>query len=357
MTRKALIMAGGTGGHVIPALAVAQELIDRGWQVEWLGTQRGIESRLVPEKGITLHTISVEGLRGRGVLSLFKAPFMLLRAFIDAWRVLRNVRPDIVIGLGGFASGPGGVIARMMAKPLVLHEQNAVAGTTNRLLARLTKHRLTGFPNVLSGQYVGNPVPKSVSQLTCPSLEGDTPVLLVLGGSLGAQALNERVASVVARMDPAIRPRIVHQCGRNKADMTVAAYKAAEVDAEVVEFIDDMAEAYKSASVLICRSGALTVSEVACVAKPAIFVPFPFAIDDHQTANAKFLSEAGTATVVPQSHWNDEEVCEIISSYLTPSKTLIDALQTQYQQAIRNADIRVADYVERVCKKVSYEKN
>lgn len=350
MTRKALIMAGGTGGHVIPALAVAQELIERGWQVEWLGTQRGIESRLVPAKGITLHTIGVEGLRGRGALSLFKAPLMLLRAFLDAWRVLRKVRPQVVIGLGGFASGPGGVVARMMGKPLVLHEQNAVAGTTNRLLARLTKHRLTGFPNVLGGQYVGNPVPKSVSQLHYPSPEGSTPVLLVLGGSLGAQALNERVASVVALMDPSSRPKIVHQCGRDKADITVAAYKAANVDAEVVEFIDDMAKAYQSASVLICRSGALTVSEVACVAKPAIFVPFPFAIDDHQTANARFLSEAGTATVVPQSQWNDEQVCEIILSYLAPSKTLVDALQTQHQHAIRNADIRVADYVDRVFK-------
>jgi len=350
MSRTALIMAGGTGGHVIPALAVAELLRSRGWSIEWLGTKRGIESRLVPAKNIKLHTIGVEGVRGRGKLSLLKAPFMIIKALLQALQVIRSVRPDVVVGLGGFASGPGGLVTRLMGLPLVVHEQNAIPGTTNRLLSYLTRHRLTGFPGVLSGQYVGNPVPKNISTLPFAVEHVVSPSrVLIVGGSLGALALNQRMAAVFSLIPAESRPAIVHQCGRGKRDETEAAYRNAGVDAEVIEFIDDMAEAYRSASVIVCRSGALTVSEVACIAKPAIFVPFPYAIDDHQTANAQFLVKLNVASIVQQDDWNDEIIKNILVSYLTPNKLLTESLSGQYENAIRNADEKVADYVELLC--------
>jgi UDP-N-acetylglucosamine--N-acetylmuramyl-(pentapeptide) pyrophosphoryl-undecaprenol N-acetylglucosamine transferase len=349
MSRVALIMAGGTGGHVIPALAVAKALQSRSWDVEWLGTSRGIESRIVPANDIKLHTIGVEGLRGRGVLSLLKAPFMLLTALFQAMSVVRSVRPDVVIGLGGFASGPGGFVARLLGLPLVVHEQNAVAGTTNRLLAKLTKHRLTGFPGVLDGQYVGNPVPKPISLLPQPTFQHrGLGTLLVVGGSLGALALNQNVPKALSLIDASCRPRIIHQSGRNKRDETIACYEDAGVEAEVVEFIDDMAGAYSSADVVICRSGALTVSELSCIGKPSILVPYPFAIDNHQRANADFLARNGAATVVEQVDWNDKEVAAILSDYLNPDGLLIDALGRQFDAAIRDADDVVANYVVNV---------
>lgn len=313
-----LIMAGGTGGHVFPALAVARVLRERHCDVVWLGTQAGIEARLVPAAGIEIEWVRVSGLRGKGALGWLLAPFRLARALRDALDAVKRRNPDVVLGLGGFASGPGGVAAWLTRRPLVIHEQNAIAGLTNRLLSRLARTVAEAFP----GSYgtaarnvvvTGNPVRVEIEALPPPAqrVAGRTkPRLLVFGGSLGAAALNRLVPAALALLSPAERPEVLHQTGRNRRDDVARAYAGAGVAADVREFIDDMAAAYSWADVGICRAGALTVAELAAAGLPAILVPFPSAVDDHQTENARYLASRGAAVLLPEATLTAERLAQ-----------------------------------------------
>jgi UDP-N-acetylglucosamine--N-acetylmuramyl-(pentapeptide) pyrophosphoryl-undecaprenol N-acetylglucosamine transferase len=319
-----MIMAGGTGGHVFPALAVADVLRKSGAQVEWLGTPRGIENTLVPAANIELHHISVEGVRGRGVVGLVKAPFLIALAILQAVTIFRKVKPDVVIGFGGFASGPGGVAAKLIAKPLVIHEQNAVAGTTNRLLSKIATRVLSAFDGAFAAakvdaQIVGNPVREAIANLLAPtvrydnrSAEKEVLHLLVLGGSLGAKAINELVPQALAKLPIIERPLVRHQAGKNHLEATIANYMQHQVSAKVDAFVDDMAAAYAWADIVICRAGALTVSELAAAGVAALLIPLPTAIDDHQTHNAAILTRAGAGIAVAQQELTAEKLAAVL---------------------------------------------
>ncbi|MCO7554833.1 UDP-N-acetylglucosamine-N-acetylmuramylpentapeptide N-acetylglucosamine transferase [Pseudomonas sp. SLBN-26] len=305
MTGNVLIMAGGTGGHVFPALACAREFQARGYSVHWLGTPRGIENELVPQADLPLHLIQVSGLRGKGIKSLLKAPFELLRSLFQARRVVRELKPVCVLGMGGYVTGPGGLAARLAGVPLVIHEQNAVAGTANRSLAPLAKRICEAFPDTFAAsdkrRTTGNPVREELF-LETPrdALEGRQPRLLVLGGSLGAEPLNKLLPEALALVSADIRPQVFHQAGKNHDQVTAERYRAAGVEAEVGPFIKDMARAYAWADMVVCRSGALTVSELAAAGLPSFLVPLPHAIDDHQSRNADYLAKEGAAFLLPQ---------------------------------------------------------
>ncbi len=306
---RVLIMAGGTGGHVFPALAVAEELRARGVELCWLGTARGLESRLVPEAGIELALIDVAGLRGNGLLGWLAAPLRVGRALWQALGVVRRFRPTAVLGMGGFVTGPGGVAAWLARVPLLIHEQNAIAGLTNRLLAPLARGVFAAFPHAFGRRAgvveVGNPVRLAIATLPSPQerlrdREGALR-LLVVGGSLGALALNQTVPAALALLGEAQRPQVWHQTGERTLEAAKVAYAEAGVRAEVVPFIDDMAEAYAWADLVLCRAGALTVSELAAAGVAALLVPYPHAVDDHQTHNARWLCDAGAAELLPQA--------------------------------------------------------
>lgn len=295
-----LVMAGGTGGHIMPGLAVALALRERGWQVSWLGNPQGMEGRLVPPQGIELNPVQFSGVRGKGIATLARLPVTLGKACAQARAHLRRIRPDVVLGMGGYVALPGGLMARAQGIPLVLHEQNAVAGMTNRVLARVARRVLAGFPGALAGEVTGNPVRAEFAQVAEPQARfaGRSGALrvLVVGGSLGAQALNTVVPQAVALMqqrDPTLpAPAVTHQAGEQHIDALRAAYAQAGVQADCRAFIADMATAYAEADIVICRAGAMTVAEVAAVGAPALFVPFPHAVDDHQTRNAAYLVDA-----------------------------------------------------------------
>jgi UDP-N-acetylglucosamine--N-acetylmuramyl-(pentapeptide) pyrophosphoryl-undecaprenol N-acetylglucosamine transferase len=307
--RRVMIMAGGTGGHVFPALALARALRARSCDIVWLGTRRGIESRLVPAEGIPVEWIEVGGLRGKGPVTLLVAPLRLLRALWQAVAAIRRQRPRVVVGLGGFASGPGGLAAWLLRCPLVIHEQNAVAGFTNRVLARLADDVLEAFPASFGRQRaardVGNPVRAEFFALPPPAerLAGRSgaPRLLVVGGSQGAARLNESVPAALALLGPGLRFEVRHQAGERGLEAARAAYGRAGIDAQVTPFIDDIAAQYGWADLVVCRSGALTVSELAAAGVAALLVPFPAAVDDHQTRNAGFLVARGAAVLMPES--------------------------------------------------------
>jgi UDP-N-acetylglucosamine--N-acetylmuramyl-(pentapeptide) pyrophosphoryl-undecaprenol N-acetylglucosamine transferase len=310
-SRTALIMAGGTGGHVMPALAVAEALRDEGWRVVWLGTRAGMEAKLAVARGFDMAWVKVAGVRGKGLLTKLLLPFNLLLAFWQAARAIFRERPDVALGLGGYVAFPGGMMAVLLNKPLVIHEQNAVAGLTNQVLAHIADRVLLGLPlaspltpHASREEWVGNPVRPEIAALPAPGerLAGrDGPLrLLVIGGSLGAQALNERIPQALARLPAEQRPQVRHQSGAKHLDTLQAHYAAAGVAAETVAFIDDMAAAYAWADLVICRAGALTVAEVAAAGLAALFVPFPYAVDDHQTANAAFLADQGAAWAMQQ---------------------------------------------------------
>ncbi|WHI48283.1 undecaprenyldiphospho-muramoylpentapeptide beta-N-acetylglucosaminyltransferase [Microbulbifer sp. VAAF005] len=345
--KKFLLMAGGTGGHVFPALAVAKALQEQGAVVEWLGTARGIESRLIPAANIPLHCIKVEGIRGKGKLALLKAPLQILRAIAQARTVVKQVQPDAVLGFGGFATGPGGVAARLRGIPLIIHEQNAVAGTTNRLLARISSQVLEAFPSGLPGaRQVGNPVRKEIAELPEPETRIGSQSslrLLVLGGSLGAVAINELVPKAIALLKPSLRPVVVHQAGERHLQAAKDAYKEAAVEAEVVPFIADMAEAYRSADLIICRSGALTVSEISAAGVGAIMVPFPFAIDDHQTRNGEWLQNAGGAIVMQQREMDEQKLSGLLQSLLEDRQKLLQMATSARRAAKTDATEQVVN--------------
>jgi UDP-N-acetylglucosamine--N-acetylmuramyl-(pentapeptide) pyrophosphoryl-undecaprenol N-acetylglucosamine transferase len=316
-----LIMAGGTGGHVFPALAVARLLIERNQPVVWLGTRKGLESQIVPREGIPLEAVRVGGLRRRGLLTWLLAPVQLAVAITDALSVLRRRRPRVVLGMGGFASGPGGFAAWLLGKPLIIHEQNAVAGLTNRLLAGLAREVLEAFPGSFSAsvktRVIGNPVRAEIFALPEPQRrlsDRQGPLrLLVLGGSQGARVLNETVPKAIGLLAPAIRPELWHQTGPATLELARLSYEQAGVVARTDAFIDDMASAYAWADVVICRAGALTIAELAAAGLPAVLVPFPGAVDDHQTRNAEYLVRAGAATLIAQSELSAERLAAEVS--------------------------------------------
>jgi UDP-N-acetylglucosamine--N-acetylmuramyl-(pentapeptide) pyrophosphoryl-undecaprenol N-acetylglucosamine transferase len=305
MGANVLIMAGGTGGHVFPALACAREFAARGYTVHWLGTPRGIENELVPAAGLPLHLINVSGLRGKSKLSLLKAPLQLLRALWQARKIVRELRPVCVLGMGGYVTGPGGLAAWLDGAPLIIHEQNAVAGTANRSLLRFASRVCEAFPNTFAAsdkrRTTGNPVRAELfqSEPRAP-LAQRQPRLLVLGGSLGAEPLNKLLPQALALVAPQLRPQVFHQAGKQHAQITAERYREVAVEAEVAPFIQDMAKAYAEADLVVCRAGALTVSELAAAGLPAFLLPLPHAIDDHQTRNAAYLANAGAAVLLPQ---------------------------------------------------------
>ncbi len=314
-------MAGGTGGHVFPALAVADWLRARGVEVVWMGTRHGMEARVVPEAGIPIEWIQVGGLRGKGLSGWLLAPLRLARALYQALAILMRQRPRAVLGMGGFVSGPGGVASWLMRVPLLIHEQNAIPGLTNRLLARLAKRVMEAFPGSfarsMGAVQTGNPVRREIAELPDPEQRTTSPAeslkLLVVGGSLGAVAINEVVPAAVAQMSAAHRPEIWHQAGQRNLEEARAAYGEAGVEARVEPFIDDMAAAYSWADVVLCRAGALTISELATAGVAALLVPYPHAVDDHQTANARWLVEAGGARLIPQPLLNASYLAEQLS--------------------------------------------
>lgn len=318
--KRVMIMAGGTGGHVFPALAVAAELRARGAEVFWLGTRRGLEAKVVPAAGIDIEWVSVAGLRGKGAAALLLAPFQLLRAGFQVLAVILRQRPTVVLGMGGFVTGPGGVVTWLLRKPLVIHEQNAIAGLTNRVLAALAQRVCAAFPNTFRRNDVlltGNPVRKDIAELPPPEERyagRSGPVrLLVLGGSLGARPLNEIVPAAVAKMSA--RPVIWHQTGARNLDEARAAYEKAGVTARIDPFIDDMAAAYAWADLVLCRAGALTVAELAVAGVGAVLVPYPHAVDDHQTRNAEYLVEADAALLVQQRDLTPAALADLLMPF------------------------------------------
>lgn len=355
--RKILIMAGGTGGHVFPALATADVLRERGVTVEWLGSQAGIENEIVPRAGIPLYRISVTGLRGKGRLSLLLAPFRLARALGQALAVLHRARPDAVLGMGGFASGPGGLAAWLLRIPVLVHEQNAIPGLTNRALARLARRVMQAFPQAFAGRQdaitTGNPVRGPILELPPPAerfagREGPLR-LLVVGGSLGALAINEMLPRALALLPEAQRPEVWHQTGKRHLEVTQAAYADAGVKASVVPFIEQMEKAYGWADLVLCRSGALTVSEIGIAGLGAIFIPFPHAVDDHQTANARHLEQAGAARVVKQSELSPESLAALLAG-LGTREQLLQMAERAREQARPDASRTVAEICLEVMK-------
>lgn len=316
MSRTILIMAGGTGGHIFPALAVAEKMQYRGWRVVWLGNPDGMEARLVPQHGYEMVWLKFSALRGKGLLRKLLLPFNLLRGFWQAQKAIRQLQPNVVLGMGGYITFPGGMMASLLGKPLVVHEQNAVAGLANRVLAGVADHVVTGFPDVLpKGVWAGNPVRPEIARVAPPAerFAERTGALrvLVIGGSLGAQVLNEMVPQGMARLGESEQPQIVHQAGEKHIEALQANYAAVGVQAHCVPFIEDMAGAYEWADLVICRSGALTVAELAAAGVASILVPFPHAVDDHQTANAKFLVNVGGAFLLPQSELTPDAIALI----------------------------------------------
>jgi UDP-N-acetylglucosamine--N-acetylmuramyl-(pentapeptide) pyrophosphoryl-undecaprenol N-acetylglucosamine transferase len=349
-SRPVLIMAGGTGGHVFPALAVAAELTGLGVPVAWLGTDQGLEARVVPAAGYSLTPIRVSGLRGKGLLRVFFAPFMLGIALLQALRAFLRLRPLAVLGMGGFTAGPGGLVAWLLRRPLLIHEQNSVPGLTNRLLAPFARVVLEGFPGSMPASRqavaVGNPVRAGIAALAAPETRfagrSGTLRLLVIGGSLGAQALNQVVPRAIARLPAAVRPQVHHQTGEAQVAGVQQRYRELGCDARVEAFIEDMAEAYAWADLVVCRSGALTVAELAAAGVASILVPYPYATDDHQTGNARYLADAGAALLMPQATLSDEWLSGTLSRFTGHRETLLAMAHRARELARPDAARRVA---------------
>jgi UDP-N-acetylglucosamine--N-acetylmuramyl-(pentapeptide) pyrophosphoryl-undecaprenol N-acetylglucosamine transferase len=350
--RPILIMAGGTGGHVFPALAVARALEERAQPVVWLGTRAGIEARIVPDAGIEIEWIGVAGLRRKGRLAWLAAPLRLASALAEALAVFRRRRPIAVLGMGGFASGPGGVAAWLSRCPLIIHEQNAAAGLTNRLLARLARVVLQAFPGSFSpgvaAETVGNPVRRDIAAVPPPAeryRDRSGPLrLLVLGGSQGALALNRTVPAALALLPAALKPLVRHQCGERTLPAAEAAYATSGVEVELLPFIDDMAGAYAWADFAVCRAGALTVAELCAAGVPALFVPFPAAVDDHQTANARPLAATGAAEIVPEAGLTPQSLAERLKVWLGADRaTLAERAAKARSLAFPDSLARITD--------------
>jgi len=350
--RTVLIMAGGTGGHVFPALAAARVLRERGYEPVWLGTRLGMEAKLVPPHNIDIEWISVGGLRGKGITTLLAAPFRLTLAIWQSLKVMRSRNPVVVLGAGGFVSGPGGVAAWLTGRPVVIHEQNAVAGMTNRLLARVAKRVLEAFPNSFPGsiraERVGNPVRREIVAIAPPEqrfAQRSGPLrVLIIGGSQGAAKLNAVVPAALASIEASMRPQVLHQAGERHIAKAQEVYEKHGVHADVRPFIDDMAAAYGWADLVICRSGALTVSELAVAGVAALFVPFAAAVDDHQTRNARFLVDANAAVSIPEYELTPPRLAGELLALLSAGRArLLDMASRARALAITDADVRLAD--------------
>jgi UDP-N-acetylglucosamine--N-acetylmuramyl-(pentapeptide) pyrophosphoryl-undecaprenol N-acetylglucosamine transferase len=334
--KTALIMAGGTGGHIFPGLAVAEALREKGWRVHWLGGPDSMESRLVPPR--------FSGVRGKGFLTLALLPLRLLKAFWQSLVVIRRIKPDVVVGLGGYITFPGGMMAALVGKPLILHEQNSIPGMANKVLAMVADLVLTTFPGVFAkGDWIGNPLRKEFLEQKPPSerLTDRTGKmkLLVLGGSLGAKALNEVIPQALAKIPEDQRPVVIHQGGEKQIDQLRANYAAAGVLAELTPFIANTAQAFADADLVICRSGASTVAEISAVGVPAVFVPFPFAVDDHQTTNARFLSDQGAAILLPQAQLTVDTVVDLLQK---------SELSARILQGLKAYSLRKTDATQQV---------
>ena len=348
--KRLLIMAAGTGGHVYPALATAEILQQQGWQVEWLGTDRGIEARLVPAAGLVLHCIDIVGLRGKGRMSLLWAPWRLVKSFLQALRLLRQYRPHCVLGMGGFVAGPGGLATRVLGIPLVLHEQNAIPGLTNRLLRPIASRTLQAFagsfkdPAVVT---VGNPLRANIR---AEKVAHEGLRILVVGGSLGALVLNQMLPQALTLLASGEQPEVWHQTGPKHLEVTLDCYSKAKVSARVEAYIEDMAQAYAWADLVICRAGALTVSELAGAGKAAILVPYPHAVDDHQTANAQVLVQAGAAILLPQT----QLTALGLSQQLNTIQADMSVLNTMAKAALSCAKPNAANQVAHHCMEIAH---
>ncbi|MEQ1557998.1 MAG: undecaprenyldiphospho-muramoylpentapeptide beta-N-acetylglucosaminyltransferase [Methyloglobulus sp.] len=345
MGKRIVIMAGGTGGHVFPALAVAQWLLDAGWEVSWLGTHKGLESKVVPENSIDIDWLSVAGVRGKGMLSKLASIFKLIQACGQALIILRKRKPDVVLGMGGFVAGPGGLMAKVLNIPLIIHEQNRIPGTTNRLLAKIANRVLEAFPDsfkkVINATCTGNPLRKQFQNLSDAKVKNHDQALrlLIIGGSQGAQVLNEVIPDALASLkDLEVR----HQTGVVMQEQVAKRYQDLGVEAEATAFIQDMVSAYQWADMIICRAGAMTVSEVAAMGLPAILIPLPNAIDDHQMANARYLAEAGAGFILPQKDLNTVNLLELITKAQ-------QQLNTMTQAAKQCARLDATESVAKLC--------
>jgi UDP-N-acetylglucosamine--N-acetylmuramyl-(pentapeptide) pyrophosphoryl-undecaprenol N-acetylglucosamine transferase len=349
--RPILVMAGGTGGHVYPALAVARALEAQSQNIVWLGTHRGLEATVVPAAGIDVEWINVKGLRRKGAIALLVAPLQLVWALLQALAIILRCRPTAVLGMGGFVSGPGGLAAWLTRRPLVIHEQNAAAGLTNRLLARLARVVLQAFPGSFNSsvvvETVGNPVREDIAAVPLPAdryAKRQGPLrLLVLGGSQGALALNTTVPHALSKLSAPDRPTVRHQCGERTLDAARNAYAEHGVDAELIPYIEDMASAYAWADLVVCRSGALTVAELCAVGLPALFVPYPAAVDDHQTANARPMADAGAAVIIDESMLSAEVLAGQLREWLSSRDELQDKANKARGLARPNALVRITE--------------
>lgn len=339
-----VVMAGGTGGHVFPGLAVAKLMQSRGWKVTWLGTASRMEAELVPRHGFPIEFLDIKGVRGNGLKRKLAAPWKILHAVWQARKIFKRLSPDVVMGMGGFASGPGGIAARMLGIPLIIHEQNAVAGLTNRWLDKFSSQSLVAFPDALPGAMcVGNPVRSEIMEVG-RGVRMFTPRMnvLVVGGSLGARVLNEQLPGAIQSCGN-LALQVRHQAGRGNRDTTLQRYRALGVNhVQVDEFIDDISEAYRWADVVICRAGALTVSELAAAGVPAIFVPLPHAVDDHQTRNAGYLADQGAARILPQTQLDALHLSELLQELAPPSvREMMSSIALKL--AVNDATQQVAD--------------
>ena len=319
MSKTILIMAGGTGGHVFPGLAVAEEMRGRGWNVVWMGARSGIEARLVPARGYPVEWIRAAALRGKGFAAKLLLPFNLLIGFWQSARAIFRIRPDVVLGMGGYVAFPGGMMASLFARPFAVHEQNAIAGLTNRVLAGLADKSLAAFPGALkNAEWTGNPVRAEIAAIAQPGERYASRTgrlrLLVVGGSLGAQALNDAVPKALALLPFAERPLVVHQSGEKHLDSLQENYTRENIRGELLTFIEDMAQRYAEADLVICRAGAMTIAELSAGGMASVLVPFPHAVDDHQSANARYLSERGAAILVPQERLTPKGLADLIRS-------------------------------------------
>jgi UDP-N-acetylglucosamine--N-acetylmuramyl-(pentapeptide) pyrophosphoryl-undecaprenol N-acetylglucosamine transferase len=352
MARSILIMAGGTGGHIFPALAVADVLRAEGWQVTWLGAPNSMEAELVPKHGYEVAWVRFSGLRGKGIVRKLMLPLNLLLALWQSAVALFRYRPDVVLGMGGYITFPGGVMATLLRKPLVIHEQNSIAGMSNKALAKIAARVLSGFPGVLKGaEWCGNPVRDSIAALPAPEqrYKARSGVLnvLVVGGSLGAQAINECLPQALFCMPQEMEPKVIHQTGKKHFADVQELYLSAGITAEVKPFLDDMAQYYAWADVVICRAGALTVAELAAAGVASILIPFPFAVDDHQTGNAKFLSDKGAAILIQQTELTPRSLARVLEE-MTREKAMQMAMKARSL-----AQPAAAKRVAEVCKELA----
>ena len=349
---KVLIMAGGTGGHVYPALAVAERLRAEGNEVTWLGVRQGLEADLVPRAGIPIRYVRVSGLRGKGLVNWISAPVRLFIALVQSMLIISRFRPRLVLGMGGFVAGPGGLAAWLLRCPLLIHEQNAIPGLTNRVLALLAKRVLEAFPGTFAKRYsaahTGNPIRAELSHVSPPHQRFAGRIgayrLLVLGGSQGAARLNAIVPAALADIADVLQIEVRHQCGARHLETTRVAYKSRNLDVELLPFIDDMADAYAWADLVIGRAGAMTVCELAAVGVAAILVPFPYAVDDHQSANARLLADVDAAVMIPESKLTPDCLGRTVKQLFATRERLLEMANAARSTAVFDATIRVANH-------------